>query len=171
MQGKKVELRGDFTAAALRRLARDAVDVNQVRRLLAIAAVYDGWSRAEAAESVGMDRQILRDWVHRFNAEGPDGLIDRKAPGRKPLLTEAHDAELVRLLEEGPDPQVDGVVRWRCKDLKAKLAQRFGDKQVSQPTMSRRLKRLKYSFISARPRHPAQKAGAVEDFKKTSPIR
>ena len=169
--GRKVELREDFTTEELRRLARLSDDGGQVLRLLALAAVYDGASRGDAARIGGMDRQILRDWVHRFNAEGPDGLIDRKGPGREPKLGAAHDEELLRLVEAGPDPQIDGVVRWRCKDLKAKLAERLGT-SVSRVTVGRRLKKLGQSYISARPRHPAQKPGAVEAFKKkTSPER
>ena len=166
--GQPVSLRDDFTAAELRDLARRSGDCDQVRRLLALASVREGRSRGDAARIGGMDRQSLRDWVHRFNAEGPDGLIDRKPPGRTRKLTEEQEGELQRLVEAGPDPATDGVVRWRCRDLKAKLGARFGV-GLSRVTVGRRLKELKFSYISARPQHPAQKPGAVEAFKKTSP--
>jgi transposase len=167
---KGVELRSDFTAAELRGLARKSRDGNQARRLLALAAVYEGKSREEAARLGGMDRQTLRDWVHRFNGEGPAGLLDRKPPGPRRKLTGEQEEELRRLVEAGPDPRIDGVVRWRCKDLKAKLGERFGI-DLSRVTVGRRLKALGFSHISARPQHPAQKAGAAEAFKKTSQTR
>ncbi len=108
-----IPLRTDYNAADVRGLARKASDPDQVRRLLAIAAVYDGMRRAEAAAVVGMDRQSLRDWVHRFNADGPEGLHDRKPPGAVAKLTTAEKAALAALVEAGPDPRIDGVVRWR----------------------------------------------------------
>ena len=101
----------------MREAARAANDAGQARRLLAIAAVYDGMSRASAARLGGMERQTLRDWVHRFNAAGPSGLTDRKAPGAAPRLSAAQKAELAALVEAGPQPEADGVVRWRCIDL------------------------------------------------------
>ena len=168
--GQPVALAGDFTAAEFRDLARRVRDGDQVRRLLALAAVREGRSREEAARIGGMDRQTLRDWVHRFNAGGADGLIDRKPPGGKRKLTDEQERELARLVEEGPDPGIDGVVRWRCKDLKAKLGRLFAV-DVSRVTVGRRLDELGYSHISARPLHPAQKPGAVEAFKKTSRTR
>ena len=81
--GQPIAVRTDFTAIEVRRLARRAKDSDQVRRLLAIAAVLDGTSRAEAAKVGRMDRQTLRDWVIRFNEQGPDGLIEAQqgAPG------------------------------------------------------------------------------------------
>ena len=151
--GKSIALRGDLTAAQLRDLAKRCQDGNQVRRLLALAAICEGMSRDEAARIGGMDRQTLRDWVHRFNDEGCDGLIGRKAPGLRRKLTAEHDEELRRLVEEGPDPEAGGVVRWRCRDLKAKLGRQFGV-DLSRVTAGRRLKELGFSHISARPRHP-----------------
>lgn len=115
-----ISLRADWDAERVRDAARRAVDAGQARRLLAIAAVYDGMSRASAATLGGMDRQTLRDWVHRFNAAGPSGLVDRKAPGAPPRLTREQEAEIVALVEAGPEPATDGVVRWRCLDLKCK---------------------------------------------------
>ena len=124
--GAAISLRQDFGASELRRLAGKAKDAAQARRLLALAAVLDGMKRTEAARIGGMDRQTLRDWVHRFNAEGADGLLDRKAPGPAPKLTSKQKAALAELVETGPDPQVHGVVRWRRIDLKEVIRERFG---------------------------------------------
>jgi transposase len=163
-----ISLRDDFSADGLRRLAGRVKDANQARRLLAIAAVYDGKDREEAASIGGMDRQTLRDWVHRFNAQGPDGLINIKPAGRPPRLSEDQKKELCRLVEAGPDPQTDGVVRWRCVDLKRVLGERFGV-DLSEVRLGQVLKGLGFSHISARPRHPAQNPQAIAAFKKTSP--
>ena len=113
----EIPLRDDYDSAELRTLARRSKDTRQVRRLLALAAIYDGKSRAEAARTGGMDRQTLRDWVHRFNAEGPEGLTNRAGAGRPRRLTDAQMQELAEIVETGPDPAVDGVVRWRRIDL------------------------------------------------------
>ena len=115
-----------MTRADVARLGAQANDPDQVRRLLAIAAVYDGMRRAEAAAVGGMDRQSLRDWVHRFNADGPEGLHDRKPSGAVPKLTAAEKTALAALVEAGPDPRIDGVVRWRRIDLKEVIHDRFG---------------------------------------------
>jgi transposase len=120
-----IRIRQDFDAATLRRLATTVKDAGQARRLLALAAVYDGKDREEAACIGGMDRQTLRDWVLRFNERGPDGLINVKAPGRPPTLSQEQMEELKRLVEAGPDPEKDGVARWRCVDLKRLLGARF----------------------------------------------
>src|SRR5437660_8693411 len=109
-----ISVRDDFEAEELRVLAGRVKDANQARRLLALAAVYDGMDREEAARIGGMDRQTLRDWTHRFNAQGPDGLINIKPPGRRRKLSAEQDEELRQLVESGPDPEKDGVVRWRC---------------------------------------------------------
>src|ERR1700759_5836533 len=119
--GQPIAVRGDFTAVEVRRLARRAKDSDQVRRLLAIAAVLDGASRAEAAKIGGMDRQTLRDWVIRFNEQGPDGLINIPSPGVSPKLGKKHRAFLARLVEEGPIPAVHGGVRWRGGALVLRL--------------------------------------------------
>ena len=163
-----IPLRTDFDAVDVRGLARKASDPDQVRRLLAIAAVYDGMNRAEAASIGGMDRQSLRDWVHRFNADGPEGLHDRKPPGAVPKLTAAEKAELAALVEAGPDPQADGVVRWRRIDLKEVIRDRFGV-DYHERSVSRLLHELGFSHMSARPRHPGQDPKMLETFKKTSP--
>jgi transposase len=167
--GSAVKLRGDYSAGELRRLARISRDVRQSSRLLSLAAVLDGMSRADAARIGGMDRQTLRDWVHRFNAAGPDGLVDQWSPGPTPRLSPEQRAELAAIVEEGPDRAVDGVVRWRRVDLKH-VIKRFG---VDYDTryVGKLLHRLGFSHISARPQHPAQDAHIVEEFKKTGHAR
>jgi transposase len=165
-----VKLRTDFTAGKLRRLAKKAKDVNQSRRLLSLAAVLDGMSRTEAALIGGMDRQTLRDWVHRFNAAGPDGLLDNWASGPTPRLLAAQKAELAKIVEMGPDRKVDGIVRWRRIDLKWVIAERFGV-DYCERYVGTLLRKLGFSHISARPRHPAQDAETVAAYKKTLPAR
>ena len=166
----KIPLRTDYDATDMRTLARKATDPNQVRRLLAIAAVYDGMNRRDAAAVGGMDRQSLRDWVHRFNETGPEGLHDRKAPGAVPKLTAAERAALSEIVETGPDPDSDGVVRWRRIDLKEVIRDRFGV-DYHERSVSRLLHDLGFSHMSARPRHPGQDAEMLATFKKTSPGR
>jgi transposase len=163
-----IALRDGFEADDLRGLAVKAKDADQARRLLALAAVYDGMDREEASRIGGMDRQTLRDWVHRFNEQGPDGLINIKPPGRTSRLSGDQKEELCRLVEAGPDPQRDGVARWRCVDLKRTLGQRFGV-DLSEVRLGQILKELGFSHISARPRHPAQNPQAIAAFKKTFP--
>ncbi len=126
-----------------------------------------GHSRSAAARLGGMDRQTLRDWVHRFNAEGPEGLVNRPLPGAPMKLTAAQLESLAAVVESGPDPEVDGVVRWRRVDLAAWIEGRFGA-HYHERSVSRLLKRLGFSHISARPLHPAQDPAVLEDFKKTS---
>jgi transposase len=162
-----VPLRTDFDAAMVRRAATTAKDPAQVRRLLAVAAVYDGMKRHEAATVGGMDRQTLRDWVHRFNAEGAAGLVDRKAPGAARRLTPAQLLALAEIVETGPDPEIDGVVRWRRIDLQAVIKARF-DVDYHERSVSRLLHELGFSQVGARPRHPAQNPAMLEAFKKTS---
>ena len=163
-----ISVRDDFDADELRLLAGRVRDANQARRLLAIAAILDGMDREEAARIGGMDRQTLRDWVHRFNERGPDGLINIKPPGRRPRLSEQQKEALCELVEAGPDPLEHGVVRWRCVDLKHVLGARFGV-DLSEVRLGQVLKELGFSHISARPRHPAQNPQAIAAFKKTSP--
>jgi transposase len=168
--GCAVPLRDDFDAGDLRRLAKSAHDPRQIRRLLALAGVYDAMSRADAARIGGMDRQTLRDWVHRFNEDGPQGLIDRKGPDRGRRLTEQQMRELAGLVETGPDLAVDGVVRWRRVDLKRVIEDRFGV-VYNERTISKLLVALGFSHISARPQHPKQDERVMEAFKKTLPTR
>jgi transposase len=145
-----------------------AASSTQARRLLAIAAVLEGASREDAAKMGGMDRQTLRDWVLRFNEQGPDGLINIPSPGMPPKLGKKHRAFLARLVEEGPIPAVDGVVRWRACDLIMRLYEEFR-LSVSDDTVYRALKDLGFSHVSARPKAYKQDADAMEAFKKTLP--
>jgi transposase len=165
-----VRLREDYSAAALRSLARRSKDVNQSRRLLSLAAVRDGMDRGSAAKIGGMDRQTLRDWVHRFNASGPEGLIDNWTDGPKPRLSEEQLAEFARIVEAGPDRKEDGVVRWRRIDLKRVIAERFRV-DFHPRYVGKLLHKLGFSHMSARPRHPAQDERIVEAFKKISRAR
>jgi transposase len=160
-------LRPDFTAADLRGHARRSRDANQARRLLALATIYDGGSRGDAARIGDVGLQIVRNWVVRFNAQGPDGLIDRKAAGASPRLSEAQRQALAAMVESGPVPAVHGVVRWRLIDLAQWVWEEFR-LSVSPQTISRMLRGLGYRKLSARPRHHAQAIGAIEDFKKLS---
>lgn len=167
---RAIRLRSDFTATELRGLARRSRDGAQARRLLALAAIYDGDTRSQAALLGNVTLQIVRDWVVRFNAEGPDGLIDRKAPGPTPLLTAEHRQALAVQVDSGPVPAIHGVVRWRLCDLGQWLWEEFGV-CVSIPTLSREMRAIGYRKLSARPKHHAQATGAIESFKKTSPPR
>jgi transposase len=160
-----VGLRTDFSATQLRRLASKGKDASQSRRLLSLAAVLDGKSRAEAATIGGMDRQTLRDWVHRFNAAGPDGLKDNWAGGLPPRLSAEQRAELAQIVEDGPDREKDGVVRWRRVDLQRVIAERFGV-DYCERYVGTLLKKIGFSHISARPRHPGQDAEIVAAYKK-----
>jgi transposase len=163
-----IPLRGDFDAAGLRAAARRTKDAAQARRLLALAAIYDGATRTEAARIGGVTLQIVRDWVLRFNAHGPEGLVDRKAPGQPPRLNDIHRAALAATLESGPIPAVHGVVRWRLVDLCRWLWEEFRV-SVAKQTLSRELRAMGWRKLSARPRHHAQAEGAVELFKTPSP--
>jgi transposase len=165
-----ITLRPDFRATELRRLARRSKDAAQARRLLALAAIYDGGTRSEAARLGNVTLQIVRDWVVRFNAEGPEALIDRKAPGPTPLLTDAHRQALAAQIDTGPIPAIHGVVRWRLCDLGQWLWEEFRV-SVSPQTLSREVRALGFRKLSARPKHYAQATGAIEAFKKTSPPR
>jgi transposase len=163
-----VPLREDFRADDLRRLARESRDAAQSRRLLALAAIYDGASRTEAARIGAVGLQTVRDWTLAFNEEGPAGLIDRKAPGNPPKLDAAQRQALAQVIEEGPDLQRDGVVRWRLKDLAAWTSVRFGV-SLDESTLGRLVKKMGFRQLSARPRHHAQDPSALTAFKKTAP--
>jgi transposase len=162
-----IGLRDDFDASSLRAIAKRAKDGPQARRLLTLAAVYDGAARSEAAKIGGVGLQVVRDWVVRFNAEGPQGLANRKAPGQASLLNDAHRAALAAIIESGPTPAIHGVVRWRIVDLCHWVFEEFRV-SVAEQTMSRELRNMGYRKLSARPRHHAQADGAIEDFKKAS---
>jgi transposase len=161
-----IALRPDFTASALRGLARRSKDAAQARRLLSLAVIYDGGSRSEAARLGNVTLQIVRDWVVRFNTEGPDGLRDRKAPGPTPRLSAAHRAALLEIIERGPTPAIHGVVRWRITDLGQWLWEEFRV-SVSPQTLSRVLRNMGLRKLSARPKHHAQAEGAIAAFKKS----
>ena len=163
-----IELRGDFSSDELRRLARSSRDAKQVRRLLALAVIRDGGSRTEAAQLAGVGLQIVRDWVLRFNAEGSQGLIDRKAPGKTPTLNAEQRAALARTVEDGQQLWRDGVVRWRLIDLVQWLWDEF-EVSVSETTVGRELRAIGFRKLSARPRHYAQDPEAAEALKKGSP--
>ena len=160
-------LRRDFDASRLRDLAKRTKDGPQARWLLALAAIYDGATRTEAAKIGGVGLQIVRDWVMRFNARGPDGLLDGKAPGQPSKLNDAQRQTIARMIESGPIPAAHGVVRWRLIDLAQWIFEEFRI-TVAKQTLSRELRAMGYRKLSARPRHHAQAAGAVEDCKKTS---
>src|ERR687894_1048503 len=163
-----VPLRPDFDAPRLRALARRSRDPDQTRRLLALAAIYKGATRTEAARIGCVTLQIVRDWVLRFNAQGPAGLLDRKAPGQAPRLNDAHRAALTAVLESSPTPAIHGVVRWRLAGLGQWLWEEFRV-SVSKQTLSREVRALGYRKLSARPRHHAQAEGAVDLFRTPSP--
>jgi len=163
--GKAIALRADFDGPQLRLLARRTKNANQGRRLLALAEIYDGSSRSRAAQVGGVGRQIVRDWVERFNARGPEGLIDGKAPGNKPKLSDAQRQALVEIIEKGPTPELHGVIRWRLADLVKWLEDQF-KVTIDETNVSRVLKTFGYVKLSARPRHHAQDEAALEAFKK-----
>jgi len=156
----------EYSAVDLRRLASRETDGQVVRRLLALAMILEGYSRTDAAEMNGMDRQTLRDWVHRYNADGLAGLISKVGLGPSRLLNEAQMAELLALVVEGPDPEVDKVVRWRCVDLREQVARRFSV-QVTVCTIGRWLRELNLTRLQPRPFHPKKDLAAQETFKKT----
>jgi len=163
-----VPLRPDFGAAALRTLAKQSCNPDQTRRLLALAAIYDGQPRSEAARIGCVTLQSVRDWVVRFNAQGPAGLINGKAPGRRAILNQTQRAALQALVEQGPIPAIHGVVRWRLVDLIQWLWEEFR-LSISKQTLSRELRAMNYRKLSARPRHHAKSEAAVDAFKNSSP--
>jgi transposase len=156
------------TPAELRALARRERDGRVSSRLLALAGALDGMSRDQAARAAGMDRQTLRDWVHRYNAEGLAGLSDRRRPGPRPQLTPEQEAELATAVERGPDPDRDGVVRWRRVDLEALIETRFAVR-LHERSVGKVLRRLGFARLSVRPQHPKADEAAQEAFKKASP--
>ena len=161
--------RTDMSASELRTTAARTKDAKAARRMLAIALVLDGTDRKTAAEACGMDRQTLRDWVHRYNADGIASLSNRYSAGPMPLLN-PEKAELTRMVREGPDLEADGVVRWRCVDLKRKIKDRFGV-VMHERTVGKQLAALGFRRLSVRPQHPRSDPLAQEAFKKTLPLR
>ncbi len=162
-----VPLRRDYDAVHLRGLARRSRDPDQTRRLLALAAIYGGGSRSEAAAIGGVGLQTVRDWVMRFNRDGAAGLLNGKAPGNRPLLDEAQREKLRQVVEDGPIPAIHNVVRWRLVDLTGWVFEEFRI-SISKQTMSRELRAMGFRKLSARPRHHAKSEAAADAFKKNS---
>ena len=160
--------RRELDAGGLRREAARCRDARAARRTLALALVLGGASREDAARAAGMDRQTLPDWVHRYNAGGLAGLHDRPRSGRRPRLTPEQEAELATAVEQGPDPDRDGVVRWRRVDLRALIETRFAVR-LHERTVGKVLRRLGFVRVSVRPKHPKADEAAREAFKKASP--
>ncbi|BDA85021.1 hypothetical protein Sa4125_25630 [Aureimonas sp. SA4125] len=160
-----IPLRTDFDGPGLRRLARETKDANQARRLLALAAIYESGSRTGAARIGSVTLQIARDWVLRFNAHGPAGLINVKAPGSSSKLNDKQRHALAKIVESGPIPAVHGVVRWRRKDLAQWIYEEFAI-SLDETTVGRELKALGFAKLSARPRHYAQNEFEVDVSKK-----
>jgi transposase len=160
-------IRDDISAGRLRRLARRETDGRVASRLLGLANALDGMDRGQAARLAGMDRQTLRDWVIRFNAEGVEGLRDRPKSGRPPWLDEGQLATLKALVLRGPDPERDGVSTWRAKDLCRIVEARFGVR-YAENGMLRLLHDLGLSWQKPRPIHPEADRQAQARFKKNS---
>ena len=157
----------DKTAQDVRAVSAKCKDAKAARRMLAIAMVLEGYDRMTAAEPCGMDRQTLRDWVHRYNAEGPEGLSNRRSGGRAPRMTPEQKATLADWVRAGPDLHKDGVVRWRRIDLKHKIEAEFGV-VMHERTVSKQLIALWFRRLSVRPQHPKSDPEAQETIKKTS---
>jgi putative transposase len=162
--------RKELTPAQLRAAAGKAKDGRAARRMLAIALALEGVDRKTAAESCGMERQTLRDWVQRYNAQGLAGLANRRSPGPRPRLSPDQKAELAARVEAGPDPARDGVVRWRRIDLKRWIEERFGV-VMHERTVGKQLTALGFVRLSVRPQHPKADPEAQAALKKTSPKR
>jgi transposase len=160
--------RRELDAGGLRREAGRCRDANAARRMLALALVLEGHPREGAARAAGMDRQTLRDWVHRYNREGLAGLRDRPRPGPKPRLTPEQLAELEAVVERGPDPDRDGVVRWRRIDLQVLIGARFGV-GLHERSVGKVLRRLGFARLSVRPQHPKAEEAAQAAFRQASP--
>ena len=161
-----LKIRKDRTPTALRKLARSLDDARVMRRVLGIANALDGMSRQEAAEAAGMDRQTLRDWVVRYNAHGVDGLADRWGDGRPPMFTPEEQAELMRIVLAGPDPEASGLSAYTLEDLAGICEQRFG-KRMHPWALGRLLKRLGFSRQKTTPSHPQKDLTAQAAFKKS----
>ena len=156
--------RRDLSADELRREAARSRDANAARRMLAIALVLEAHRRQDAAEMCGMDRQTLRDWVHRYNVEGLCGLSNRLAPGPTPRLSPEQEAAFARWVEDGPNLERDGVVRWRCRDLQERVEREF-QVRFHERTIGKLLAKLRFRRLSVRPRHPAGDVAAQQAFK------
>ena len=155
--------REDHTAVGLRAFASKSDDAAVTRRLLALALVLDGHKRADAARLAGMDRQALRDWVHRYNAGGVEGLADRHGGGAARRLSAEQEAEVASWMRKGPDLETDKVVRWRCVDIQARIAGLFGV-ALHERSVGKLLRRLRFSHVSVRPQHPKADPAAQASF-------
>lgn len=160
--------RTDLSAAELRMAAGATRDARVARRLLALAMVLEGMDRAAAARLCGMDRQTLRDWVHRYNEEGIEGLDNRPLPGRPSRLTPAQREIVAGWIRDGSELDRDGVIRWRRIDVKRRMEAEFGA-TLSEQSVGKLLRRLGFSRISVRPCHPKHDTDAQEAHKKTLP--
>jgi len=163
-----ISLREDFDGPMLRALVLSEKAVSVTRRLLALVMIYEGGTRAEAARLGGVGLQTIRDWVLRFNAKGPDGLVDGKSTGRPSALDDEQRRALVARVEAGPIPWLDGVVRWRLIDLAQWVFEEYGV-SVTKQILSRELRALEYRKLPARPRHHAHDETAVANCKKKFP--
>ena len=159
--------RTEHTAATLRRHAASSVNASVARRLLALALILDGHKRADAARSAGMDRQTLRDWVHRYNASGLAGLGDRHGGGAQARLSPEQEAEVADWIRRGPDVEADGVVRWRCADIQARIAREWGV-ALHERSIGKLLHRLRFACVSTRPRHPKADPAVQASFGPSS---
>jgi len=162
--------RMDVSAADLREAAARTQDAKAARRTLAIALVLDGWSREAAAEACAMDRQTLRDWVHRYNESGLEGLTDRpRRNGPRPRLSAEQQHQVAEWVEQGPDLERDGVVRWRCVDLQRRILEEFAV-SLHERTVGKLLRKLSFRRLSVRPQHPQTKPEEQAVFRAALPI-
>lgn len=160
----------DLSAADLRQAAARTQDAKVARRMLAIALVLVGHSRTDAAQSCAMDRQTLRDWVHRYNADGLAGLSDQpRRNGPEPRLSAEQQAAVANWVEQGADLERDGVVRWRCIDLKQRIETDF-DVCLHERTIGKLLRKRSFRRLSVRPQHPQSDPEAQASFRRTFPL-
>ena len=158
--------RTELDSAGLRAVAAGSSDAKQARRLLALTMVLDGYPRLLAAQAGGMDRQTLRDWVHRYNAHGIEGLRDFRNKDRVPALSVEQMQELEVVVLAGPDLKQDGVVRWRCVDLRSQIKTRFAV-TLHERTVGKLLRRLGMTRLQPRPFYPRADPAAQEAYKRT----
>lgn len=156
--------RSDRSTSELREAAAGTQDAKAARRMLAIALVLEGWSREAAAEACAMDRQTLRDWVHRYNADGLEGLFNQpRRNGPPPRLSAEQLAQIAEWVEQGPDSERHGVVRWRCVDLQQRIREEFSI-ELHESTVGKLLRKLSFRHMSVRPQHPRSKPDEQADF-------
>jgi transposase len=149
--------RSDLSADELREAAAGSQDAKAARRMLAIALVLEGWSREAAAKAAAMDRQTLRNWVHRYNADGLEGLLNQpRRNGPLPRLSTEQLAKIAEWVEQGPDFEQHGVVRWRCVDLRQRIRKEF-TVELHESTVGKLLHKLAFRHMSVRPQHPQSK--------------